>query len=208
LPLESVARSGAWGVARGVSRFIEGYLEVWVRRTAFTETLNRSFTHVSKFCEPLHLKQSDYLLEGAFSQYFKAEDLRYLVLMKRSGWDEPAEVLPRRRRWGHGGVDVFAFSHRIALGPTTHVLEDVEWGSDAASIGGGSFAEAMRCPFEAYWWGGFDGGVSFVEPCEKCCIRFPVSCILVRCDGQYCGWWGVAIEFFAVGDALRAIQVQ
>jgi hypothetical protein len=60
--------------------------------------------------------------------------------MKRSGWDEPTEVLPRRKRWGHGGVNVFSFGHIIVIGPTTHVFDDVEWGSDAAICGGGSFA--------------------------------------------------------------------
>jgi hypothetical protein len=85
--------------------------------------------------------------------------------MKRSGWDEAAEVLPRRGIWGHGGVDVFSFSHKIDLSPTTHVFDDVEWGSDAASSGGHTFAEAVRCPFETYWWRGSDGGVSVEESC-------------------------------------------
>jgi hypothetical protein len=40
-----------------------------------------------------------------------------------------------------------------------HVLGDVERGSDVASSGGGSFAEAVRCPFETGWWSGSDGDV-------------------------------------------------
>jgi hypothetical protein len=34
--------------------------------------------------------------------------------------------LPRRGRWGHGGVDVFSFDHITILGPTTHVFDDAE----------------------------------------------------------------------------------
>jgi hypothetical protein len=52
----------------------------------------------------------------------KPEVLRSLVLMKRFGWDEAAEVLPRRWRWGHGGVDVFPFCDITVFGPTTHVF--------------------------------------------------------------------------------------
>jgi hypothetical protein len=63
LPLAS-AGGRAWGVALGVSSVVEGYLEDWVRRAAFTVTLYRSglrsVTYVSKFCKPLDLKQSDY----------------------------------------------------------------------------------------------------------------------------------------------------
>jgi ABC-type thiamin/hydroxymethylpyrimidine transport system permease subunit len=70
LPLASVVGGMAWGVARGVSSILEGYLEGWARRTVFTVTLYRScvrsVTYVSKFCKPLDLKQSDYLPEGTF----------------------------------------------------------------------------------------------------------------------------------------------
>jgi hypothetical protein len=54
----------ACGVARGVSLVIEGYLEVWVKRTAFTITLYRYgvhfVTHVSMSCKPLDSKQYGY----------------------------------------------------------------------------------------------------------------------------------------------------
>ena len=60
--------------------------------------------------------------------------------MKRVGGDEPAEVLPGRMSWGHGRVDVFPFCDRTVFGPTTHVFDDVEWGPDATSGGGGTFA--------------------------------------------------------------------
>jgi hypothetical protein len=61
-----------------------------------------------------------------FANILKAEGVRDLILIKRSGWDEPAEVLPHRWRWGHGGVDVFPLSQRNVLGPTTHVFDDVD----------------------------------------------------------------------------------
>jgi hypothetical protein len=41
LPLASVAEGMALVVALGVSSILEGYLERWARRTAFTVTLNR-----------------------------------------------------------------------------------------------------------------------------------------------------------------------
>jgi hypothetical protein len=66
-------------------------------------------------------------------------------------------------------------------------------------------AEALRCPFETFWWGGSDGGVSFEEPDGESYSRLPISSVLVRCEGPYRGWWGVVIEFCAVGDALCAI---
>jgi hypothetical protein len=47
-PLASIAGGGAWGVARGVSPVIEGYLEVWARPTAFiinTKPLGCAFCH-------------------------------------------------------------------------------------------------------------------------------------------------------------------
>jgi hypothetical protein len=66
-----------------------------------------------------------------FVNILKGEGFRSLVLMKRSGWNDPAEVLPRRWIWGYGGVDVFSFSRKIVLGLATHVFDDVEWGSDA-----------------------------------------------------------------------------
>ena len=60
LPLASAAGGRAWGVALGVSSVLEGHLEDWVRRAAFTVTLYRSglrsVTYVSKFCKPLDLK--------------------------------------------------------------------------------------------------------------------------------------------------------
>jgi hypothetical protein len=63
LPLACVAGGRAWGVALGISSVLEGYLEDWARRTAFTVALYRSgvrsVTYVSKFCKPLDLKQSD-----------------------------------------------------------------------------------------------------------------------------------------------------
>jgi hypothetical protein len=65
LSLASAAGGMAWGVALGVSSILEGYLEDWARRTAFTVTLYRSgvrsVPYVSKFCKPLDLKQSDYI---------------------------------------------------------------------------------------------------------------------------------------------------
>jgi hypothetical protein len=77
--------------------------------------------------------------------------LRNLVLKKRApDTDEPTEVLSRCRRWGHGGVDVFSFNHKKCLSPTTHVFDGVEWGLDAASNGGGTFTEVVRCPFETF----------------------------------------------------------
>jgi hypothetical protein len=75
---------------------------------------------------------------------------------------------------GHGGDDVFSFNHKKILGPSIHVFDDVEWGSDAASSGGGSFAEIVRCPFETFWWGGSNGGVSFEEPSGESCNRLIV----------------------------------
>jgi hypothetical protein len=67
LPLASVVGGRAWGVALGVSSVLEGY-EDWVRRAAFTVTLDRSVlrsvTYVSKFCKPLDLKQSDYIYQN------------------------------------------------------------------------------------------------------------------------------------------------
>jgi hypothetical protein len=41
LPLASAPGGRAWGVALGVSSVLEGYLEDWVRRAAFTVTLYR-----------------------------------------------------------------------------------------------------------------------------------------------------------------------
>jgi hypothetical protein len=98
-----------------------------------------------------------------FASILKAGGLRILVLMKRFGWDKPAEVLPRRWRWGHGGDDVFTFSHGNVLGPSTHVFDDLEWGPGEASSGGGIFSEVVRCPFETYWRCGADGDVSVEE---------------------------------------------
>jgi hypothetical protein len=69
LPLASATGGRAWGVALGISSVLEGYLEDWVIRAAFTVTLYRSglqsVTYVSKFCKPLDLKQSDYISPGA-----------------------------------------------------------------------------------------------------------------------------------------------
>jgi hypothetical protein len=71
LPLASVVEGGALGVALGVSSVLDGYLEGWARRTAFTITLDRTCVrcvpYVSKFCKPLDLKQSDYLPKGTFA---------------------------------------------------------------------------------------------------------------------------------------------
>jgi hypothetical protein len=100
--------------------------------------------------------------------------------MKRFGWDEPTEVPPRRWRWGHGGVDVFSFSYGNVLGPSPHLLDDVGRGSDAASIGGCSFAEDVRCPFDTGRWSGSDGGVGVDKLGGKRCNRLPVFRILVR----------------------------
>jgi hypothetical protein len=131
--------------------------------------------------------------------------LRSLVLRKRFGWDDRAEVLPRRWRWGHGGVDVFTISHGTVLGPSTHVFNDVEWGPDESSSGGGTFAEAVRCPFETFWRCGADGGVSVEEPSGESRSCLPVATTLVRCIAPQCGWWGALIGFFAIGGTLRAI---
>jgi hypothetical protein len=64
--LAIVAGGRAWGVALGVSSVLEGYLEDWARRTAFKVTLYRSsvrsVTYLSKFCKPLDLKQSPYMI--------------------------------------------------------------------------------------------------------------------------------------------------
>jgi hypothetical protein len=79
LPLASVVGGVAWGVARGVSSVLEGYLGGWARRIAFIVTLCRSgvrfVIYVSKFCKPQDLKQSDYLPEGTFCKYFKSRRL-------------------------------------------------------------------------------------------------------------------------------------
>jgi hypothetical protein len=79
LSLASAAGGMAWGVALGVSTILEGPLEDWARRTAFTVTLYRSgerfVTYVSKFCKPLDLKQFDYLPEGPFCHYLKSRRL-------------------------------------------------------------------------------------------------------------------------------------
>jgi hypothetical protein len=40
----------------------------------------------------------------------------------------------------------------------------VERGADAASSGGGTFSEDVRCPLEAPGWGGSNGGVRFEQP--------------------------------------------
>jgi hypothetical protein len=93
----------------------------------------------------------------------------------------------------------------LAQLPNTHVFNDVEWGSDACSNGGGSFAEDGRCPFETVGWSGSDGGVGFEEPSGECCTRLPVSLIIVRCETPYRGWWGAVVEVFAVDDALCPI---
>jgi hypothetical protein len=102
--------------------------------------------------------------------------------MKRFDLDEPAEVLPRRWSRGHGGVDVFTFSHGAVLGPTTHVIDDVEQGPDEDSSGGGTFSEGVRCPSETFWKCGADGGVSVEEPSGESSNRLPVAPILVRCE--------------------------
>jgi hypothetical protein len=79
LSLASADGGRAWGVELGVSTVLKGPLEEWARRTAFTVTIHRSgersVTYVSKFCKPLDLKQSDYLPEGTFCQYFKSRRL-------------------------------------------------------------------------------------------------------------------------------------
>jgi hypothetical protein len=83
LPLAIVDGGMAWGVAIGVSSILEGYLEDWARRTAFTVTLYRSCVRfvlcVSKFCKPLDLKQSDFLPEGTFCCIIKTGGLCSLV---------------------------------------------------------------------------------------------------------------------------------
>jgi hypothetical protein len=33
------------------------------------------------------------------------------------------------------------------------------WGADATRSGGCAFSEGVRCPLEAWGWGGSDGGV-------------------------------------------------
>ena len=51
LPLASVAGGRAWGAALGVSSVLEGHLEDWVRRAAFTVTLlpfRFAFCHICK----------------------------------------------------------------------------------------------------------------------------------------------------------------
>jgi hypothetical protein len=99
-----------------------------------------------------------------FASILKAGGLRSLVLMKRFGLDEPAEVPPRRWSRGHGGVYAFALSHGPLFGPSTHhVFDDVELGPDASSHGGGTFSEAVRCSFEAFCRCGTNGGVSVKE---------------------------------------------
>jgi hypothetical protein len=85
-------------------------------------------------------------------------------------------------RRGHGRVDVFSFCDINILGPATHVLDDVEWGPDAASSGGRTLAEDVRCPFETFRRCGADGGVSVEEPCGESSNSLPVAGVLVRCE--------------------------
>jgi hypothetical protein len=60
----------------------------------------------------------------------------------------------------------------------------VEWGPDAASRGGGTFSEVVRCPFEAYWRRGADGGVSVEDPSGEGGNGLPVARILERYEAQ------------------------
>jgi hypothetical protein len=168
----------------------------------------RFVTYASKFCTPLDLKQSDYLPEGAFCQYLKSRRLAQPSL-KEAVWlgratRSTATPLEMGSWWGR----CICFTHRTFLGPTIHVYDDVEWGPDATSNGGGTFTEAVRCPFETFWRCGADGGVSVEEPSRESSSRLPVAGILVRCEAPQCGWWGTIVDFFAIGGTLRAIPFQ
>jgi hypothetical protein len=142
----------------------------------------RFFTYVSKFYKPLDLKQSDYSPEGTFCQYFKSRrlaepSLNEAVWLGRAS-SSTATPLEQGSWWGR----CISFNYGTLLGPSTRVFDDVEWGADAASIGGGTFAEVVRCPFEAFWWRGTDGGVSVEKPCGESCTCLPFARILVRCE--------------------------
>jgi hypothetical protein len=70
----------------------------------------------------------------------------------------------------------------LFLAKTTHVLDDVEWGPDVASSGGGTFSEVVRCPFETFWRCGANGGVSVEELGGEKRSRLRVARTLVRCE--------------------------
>jgi hypothetical protein len=82
LPLSIVAGGRAWGVALVVSPVLEDYLEDWARRTACTVTFYRSgvrsVTYVNKFCKPLDLKQSDYIIKNILSSLYWTSRYWYL----------------------------------------------------------------------------------------------------------------------------------
>jgi hypothetical protein len=80
--------------------------------------------------------------------------------------------------------------------------------SDAASTVGGTFSEAVRCPFETISRCGADGGVSVEDPSGGSSGRLLVARILVRCKAPYCNWWRDVVEFCVVGDTLRGVPFE